>query len=235
MSVDDVEESIKLFPRSTWCFRAGIRSVLATPMIADGRAIGIIRWQNFDGDAYEEIGLELAERVANQMAGAMANTQIFAENQRNQLGLRENETQYRQRYHDAPIAYISTDAAGIIAQANDRASDLFGYALEELVGGSVMALYADTPDGIEKAWDVLGEASGRSSAELEYLCADGKQFWAVFPFNKFQIIMGKRWRIKPQLWTSKSASLWNCNWRNPRKWRPSGNWQAVSPTISTIS
>lgn len=48
-----------------------------------------------------------------------------------------------------------------------------------------MALYADTPDRIEKARDVLGEAGGRSSAELEYLRADGKQFWAVFPFNKF--------------------------------------------------
>ena len=185
MSVDDVEESIKLFPRSTSSFRAGVRSVLAAPMIADGRAIGIIRWQNFDADAYEEIGLELAERVANQMAGAMANTQIFAENQRNQLALRESETQYRELYHDAPIAYISTDAAGIIVQANDRASDLFGYALEELVGGPVMALYADTPDGIEKARGVLGEAGGRSSAQLEYLRADGKQFWAVFPFNKF--------------------------------------------------
>ena len=180
MSVDDVEESIKLFPRSTWCFRAGIRSVLATPMIADGRAIGIIRWQNFDGDAYEEIGLELAERVANQMAGAMANTQIFAENQRNQLALRESETQYRELYHDAPIAYISTDAAGIIAQANDRASDLFGYALEELVGGSVMALYADTPDGIEKAWDVLGEASGAPLLNLSIYAPTASSFGQSF-------------------------------------------------------
>jgi len=37
-----------------------------------------------------------------------------------------------------------------------------------------MALYADTPDGIEKARGVLSEASGRSSVELEYLRADGK-------------------------------------------------------------
>ena len=78
MSVDDVEESIKLFPRSTSSFRAGVRSVLAAPMVADGRAINIIRWQIFDADAYEETDLELAERVANQMAGAMANAQIFA-------------------------------------------------------------------------------------------------------------------------------------------------------------
>jgi len=105
MSVDDVEESIKLFPRSTSSFRAGVRSVLAAPMVADDRAINIIRWQIFDADAYEETDLELAERVANQMAGAMANAQIFAENQRNQLGLRESETQYRERTtHQSPIS-----------------------------------------------------------------------------------------------------------------------------------
>jgi len=37
MSVDDVEESIKLFPQSTLSFRAGARSVLAAPMIVDRR------------------------------------------------------------------------------------------------------------------------------------------------------------------------------------------------------
>ena len=37
MSVDDVEESIKLFPQSTLSFRAGPRSVLAAPMIVDRR------------------------------------------------------------------------------------------------------------------------------------------------------------------------------------------------------
>ncbi|MCH7802332.1 MAG: PAS domain S-box protein, partial [Chloroflexi bacterium] len=98
--------------------------------------------------------------------------------------LRDSEAQYRDLYEGAPIAYISTDANGTIVQANQRAVELFGYSLDQLVGGPVMALYADTPDGIEKARKILGEIGDRSSVEMEYQRADGRHVWGSLSIQR---------------------------------------------------
>ena len=312
--VDDPAKAMKEVPRLTPSLRAGVRSILAAPLIADSRVIGTIRWQSLEQNVYQETDLQLAERVANQMAGAMANAQIYSENQRNQMALkaseerfsgildiaddavvsvdesfritmfnqgavkifgyearevigkpldiliptesvsahhghmsgfaalaaksrrmdersaevyglrkdgtrftaeasiskleigdrtvftailrdvtqrkraeealRDSEAQYRDLYEGAPIAYISTDANGTIVQANQRAVELFGYSLDQLVGGPVMALYADTPDGIEKARKILGEIGDRSSVEMEYQRADGRHVWGSLSIQR---------------------------------------------------
>jgi PAS domain-containing protein len=94
--------------------------------------------------------------------------------QRNQAeeALRGSEAQYRELYHGAPIAYISSDAEGIIVQANQRAAELFGYPLDELVGIPLTGLYAATPEGIDKARNILDEKSEASKFPLSSWSTD---------------------------------------------------------------
>jgi PAS domain S-box-containing protein len=69
--------------------------------------------------------------------------------------LRESEKQFRDLYENAPNAYFSVGADGLIRRCNRRAGELLGYAVEELVGQPVFDLYADTPQGKMKASQVF--------------------------------------------------------------------------------
>ncbi len=51
-----------------------------------------------------------------------------------ELALRESEEDYRLLYENLPDALFKTAADGKITMASEKASDLFGYSIEELVG-----------------------------------------------------------------------------------------------------
>lgn len=94
--------------------------------------------------------------------------------------LKQREEQYRDLYEEAPDAYLSCGADGIIKRANRSAAELLGYNWGELVGRPVADLYADTPDGKAKAEEVYRrfrtgeEVRGQ---ELEVRRADGSAVW----------------------------------------------------------
>ena len=58
---------------------AGLRSVLATPLLSNGRVIGTMNLQSKRRDAYGPPDLALAERVGAQIANAIANAKQLAE------------------------------------------------------------------------------------------------------------------------------------------------------------
>ena len=89
---------------------------------------------------------------------------------------RERELQYRDLYENAPIAYFSLSADGIIQMANRKAADLVGYKIEELTGRSAFDLYADS----ESARKVFGRfKAGKEirGEELEVRRSDGRSVW----------------------------------------------------------
>jgi len=92
----------------------------------------------------------------------------------------EHEQQYRALYNEAPIAYFLVSSDTRIKMVNRRAVELLGYSVEDLVGRPVFELYADTPEGKEKAQAVFerflagGEVRGE---ELEMRRADGGSLW----------------------------------------------------------
>jgi signal transduction histidine kinase len=63
-------------------FRAGLRSIIAIPLISKDQVIGILHLQSIKPNAYTERELRIAERVGYQIAGAVANAQLFAERKR---------------------------------------------------------------------------------------------------------------------------------------------------------
>ena len=100
--------------------------------------------------------------------------------------LRDSEERFRDLYENAPNAYFSVGADGIISKCNRRGGELLGYAVEELVGQPVFELYADTPQGKEKASKVFhrfraGETM--SDEELQMQKADGTLVWISLTVN----------------------------------------------------
>jgi len=100
--------------------------------------------------------------------------------------LRESEEAFRDLYDDAPIPYFSIGVDATIHRCNRRVKDLLGYERDELVGRSVFDLYADTPDGKEKAKSVFQRfVSGETvdAEELQMQRADGTPVWVSFTVN----------------------------------------------------
>jgi len=76
------------FPGLEPVVNAGARSVLAAPMVSEGLVIGALQLTSKEPNAYSERDLALAERIADQIAGAVASANLHAEVQR-QSGERE--------------------------------------------------------------------------------------------------------------------------------------------------
>ena len=70
-------ESTDRFPATEPRFAAGLRSVIAVPLISLDRVIGFLRLQSTEQNDYTEQDLDLLERVGSQIAGAIANARLY--------------------------------------------------------------------------------------------------------------------------------------------------------------
>jgi len=119
-------------------------------------------------------------------AGAFGVVRDDTERVRAEELLRESEAQLLDLYEGAPNAYFSIGTDGLIRRCNRRAGELFGYPVEELVGRPVLELYADTPQGKEKASAVFQRfiAGERvTDEELQVQKADGTPIWISLTVN----------------------------------------------------
>ena len=73
------EEEIRLnFPGVLPAFRKGIRSFLSVPLVSGNQILGTLHFRSTKTDIYTPEHLHLAERMATNITGARANTQLHA-------------------------------------------------------------------------------------------------------------------------------------------------------------
>ena len=131
-------------------------------------------------ETHDELGT-LAARF-NEMTSALRASYEHLEAQvaERTRQLRASEARFRQLYEDAPLAYFSVDHDGVIRMANPRASELLGYDRASLMGRSVFDLYAECPQGRDKARACFAklQAQGElNDEELRMERADGEPLW----------------------------------------------------------
>ncbi|MBT3942723.1 MAG: GAF domain-containing protein [Chloroflexi bacterium] len=74
--VPDARDLYEEFPDVDNAVRAGLRSAMYVPLIANGTVIGSLAMGADDVNAYKEADLDLLKRLATQVAGAFANTEL---------------------------------------------------------------------------------------------------------------------------------------------------------------
>ncbi len=138
------------FPGLAPLVKAGARAVLAAPMVSEGFVIGTLQLTSKDPDAYSNEDLALAQRVADQIAGAIANVRLHVELQVRGAALEA-----------AADMIVITDRGGTIEYANQAFSVQTGYSKEEVVGLNPRILKSDRQDPAYYAelWDTI--AAGR--------------------------------------------------------------------------
>ncbi|MCH8062956.1 MAG: GAF domain-containing protein, partial [Chloroflexi bacterium] len=75
---DDVKEYSRRFPGRSPMFELGVRSHVFAPLIANDKVIGLFYAGSKKTGAYSESDRQLAERIGDQIAGAIANSRLHA-------------------------------------------------------------------------------------------------------------------------------------------------------------
>ncbi|HYB21932.1 MAG TPA: ATP-binding protein, partial [Thermodesulfobacteriota bacterium] len=102
------------FPYLLEPFRAGLRSMISVPLFSQGRVIGGLHLRSAQPNVYTGKDLKLAESIGAQIAGAIANAQLFRERERAEEALRKAKEQSEQ---------INSELQQAIEKANQLARE----------------------------------------------------------------------------------------------------------------
>ncbi len=132
---------VERFPYLAIGLQAGFRSLMAIPLISKDEVIGVLQFRSSKLNIYSEKELKLAERVGNQIAGAIANAHLFVER-----GLLEEERrELQERLHRAEkMEALGTLAGGVAHDLNNVLGVLLGLSelmLEKIPEGNPLKTY----------------------------------------------------------------------------------------------
>jgi len=89
IQMEERDDVIARFPRLLPTIQAGFKSLMSIPLISKDQAIGVLHIRSVKPNAYTEADVELAESIGSQIAGAIANAQLYAEQKRAEEKLKE--------------------------------------------------------------------------------------------------------------------------------------------------
>lgn len=113
-----LERTAKEYPNLVAPFKAGIRSILAIPLIARDQFIGGLSFQSKQKNDYSEQGFRLAESIGAQIAGAISNAQLFHAHQKAEKALLKvhEELEARVRERTLELTHANTALQGEISE-----------------------------------------------------------------------------------------------------------------------
>jgi signal transduction histidine kinase len=109
VQTEGVSEMEKRYPFLLASLRTGFRSMISVPLISKDRVIGGLNLRSFKPNAYTERDLKIAENIGIQIAGAIANTLLFADRKRMEAALREKTEKLARSNEDLEqFAYVAS-------------------------------------------------------------------------------------------------------------------------------
>lgn len=176
----EVKELADSYPALIVNWEAGIRSVMAVPLIARDKVIGALYFHSLTPDAYTNQDLSLAERIGMQIAGAVANAELYKELRLAEASLRESEARFRALFEQAAVGVAEIEmASGRFLSVNKRFCQIVGRTEEEMLASTFLAI--THPDDLhvheEKSALMKSGKLEYYSLEKRYLHKDGRPIW----------------------------------------------------------
>jgi len=189
---EDPEEIRHIYPNIYETFNLGLRSTMSVPLISNDEVIGCLTFRSRKLKAYTEQDLQLTEKIGMQIAGAIANAQMFDNLSRTERSLRESEEKYRELVEFLPISVFETDNNLRITSFNHTALETFRYSAEDPIIDIDGGQFFIPEDRERLAKDIQEVMDGASKSSLEYkvIRKDGSTFTGLISVSP--IINGER-------------------------------------------
>ena len=99
----------------------GIQSFIAVPVKANNETTGILQIHSLERDIYEDQHVRLLRAIADQIAGAIANSQLYARVAQSEKSLRNSENKLRALFESTASGILTIDNQGVIESLNPAA------------------------------------------------------------------------------------------------------------------
>ena len=119
------------FPNVVEGYREGMRSWICSPLINRSDFVGSILIVSKKENAFTERDLELAQRVGNQIAGAIGNALLYADLKKTEADLAASNDRNQMILETAHDAFVGIDDRGRVVAWNSQAEKTFGWTAGE--------------------------------------------------------------------------------------------------------
>lgn len=188
IQTDDFTAYKDRYPGLVSTFQAGFRSILNVPLISKGAVIGGLLLRSRNNNAYTDSDVRLAERVGNQIAGAIANARLFSELKVTQETIKKSEERYRAIFEQAAIGVAEIEMeTGRFLAVNQRLCKMLGRTKEELLATHFLAItHPDDLDlHVEKTALMADEKINEFNVVKRYIRKDGEVVWVNITRSAF--------------------------------------------------
>jgi PAS domain S-box-containing protein len=176
----EAQEIEQRYPQTAESFRMGLRSSMIIPLISKDETIGILSFRSEQLQAYTPEDLRLAERIGDQIAGAIANAQLFAHVKDTEKSLSESEARFRAIFEQVAVGVAEVDVStGCYLRVNRRHCEILGMTEKEMLATTVQAVtHPEDPflHAGEQAKMVSGKI-GKLTMEKRCIRKDGAIIW----------------------------------------------------------
>jgi PAS domain S-box-containing protein len=159
----------------------GLQTLLGTPLVLDGRGIGVVHVGSLPPRRFTPDDARLLELVADRIATAIGRARLFGAEQRARRDAETAEGRFRLLVDGVrDYAFYMLDRAGRVESWNAGAERLAGYTSDEIVGQHVARFYLPEEARQGGASRTLERAAteGRAVEEGWRIRKDGSRFWA---------------------------------------------------------
>ena len=130
------EETAASYSSLKGSLEAGLRSFLSVPLISRAEVIGLLHFSSCRDLAYKDSDRQIAANIGAQIAGAIANAELFSQRRKTEDALRESEEKYWVLVQNANDAiFIAQDGRvkfPTFRAPNPKFFEVTGYSSEEL-------------------------------------------------------------------------------------------------------
>ncbi len=153
----DLEDLSRRFPMMV---RSGLKSVLLAPIVFKSEVLGVLHMRSLDENAYSQHHLDLAIKVAAQIAPAIANSQLYAQHTKAEAEAK------RLALQNAAIAEIGRIITGSLDIEDVYAG--FAEQTRRLIGFDriVISLLGRNSDDFTNAYVIGAPVSNRNQGDL---------------------------------------------------------------------
>jgi len=149
------------------------RSILCSPLITQGRIIGILYLENnLTSGIFTPERLELLKILSSEMALALDNAQVYR-------NLEQSEKRFRATFEQAAVGIAHVSPEGKFLRINKKFCDIVGYSYEEMLNLTFQEI--THPDDVDADLHYVGQVLNGEietySLEKRYFRKGGKIVW----------------------------------------------------------